>query len=260
MKYLVALLLIASASAAPRLRPLFPRGYSTIVGGTTASQGEFPYQLSFQDTAFGANFHFCGASVLNADTSITAGHCVYGEDYASPVNLRVVAGEQSLSTNSGNEQAVVIDRIAIHEDYSSSGTLNDIALLRGATSFSFNSNVAAVNLPSAFQATSGTCTVTGWGTLSSGGSSPDQLQKVDVPVVSDADCRAAYGTTSIKDYMICAGEEGKDSCQGDSGGPLYCSGYLGGIVSWGRGCADARYPGVYTEVSYFIDWINANKW
>ena len=57
--------------------------------------------------------------------------------------------------------------------------------------------------------------------------------------------------------MICAGEEGRDSCQGDSGGPMVDSeGLLIGIVSWGQGCADKDYPGVYTEVSAYITWIN----
>uniref|UniRef100_A0A8C9RG63 Peptidase S1 domain-containing protein n=1 Tax=Scleropages formosus TaxID=113540 RepID=A0A8C9RG63_SCLFO len=38
---------------------------------------------------------------------------------------------------------------------------------------------------------------------------------------------------------------------GDSGGPLVCDGRVYGIVSWGNGCGNSRYPGVYTAVSRF---------
>ena len=51
--------------------------------------------------------------------------------------------------------------------------------------------------------------------LQEGGSAPDVLMKVDVPVWSDEDCMAAYGDESVVASMICAGleEGGKDSCQ-----------------------------------------------
>lgn len=68
----------------------------------------------------------------------------------------------------------------------------------------------------------------------------------------------AYGDHNIINSMMCAGIEGKDSCQGDSGGPLTCDGLLCGIVSWGYGCALADFPGVYTQTSYFVDWISHN--
>lgn len=49
------------------------------------------------------------------------------------------------------------------------------------------------------------------------------------------------------------------SLQGDSGGPLVCelnnTWIQVGIVSWGIGCGRKGYPGVYTEVSFYKDWV-----
>lgn len=60
--------------------------------------------------------------------------------------------------------------------------------------------------------------------------------------------------------MMCAGTDtNHDSCQGDSGGPLLCNGVQTGVVSFGAGCGDRSYPGVYTSVSTFYEWIEDVK-
>ena len=106
------------------------------------------------------------------------------------------------------------------------------------------------------------CWVTGWGRLSAGGSSPDILQQVPVPIVGQDRCRRSY-PGRIDHTMICAGVDqgGIDACQGDSGGPMVCDSggkfHLQGVVSWGIGCADPNQYGVYSHVKYFMKWIKA---
>jgi trypsin len=101
--------------------------------------------------------------------------------------------------------------------------------------------------------------VTGWGTLSSGSSSlPRQLQVVTVPIVSRTECNDAYiEYGGITDNMVCAGITGggKDACQGDSGGPLAIDGQLVGLVSWGIGCGEPSFPGVYSNIATLRSFI-----
>ena len=110
-----------------------------------------------------------------------------------------------------------------------------------------------------------TLTTTGWGVSGYKPNKdtlhPSVLQKVQVPIIDQETC---YDWIKIsKDITFCAGyaEGGKDSCTGDSGGPIFrqnlngVGGTLYGISSWGYGCAEAKRPGVYTNVYYYLDWI-----
>jgi secreted trypsin-like serine protease len=91
-----------------------------------------------------------------------------------------------------------------------------------------------------------------------------KLRQVEVRLIAWQPCRSAYGFDWMDEHQICAGvpEGGKDSCQGDSGGPLVVrdekvtGGWVQvGVVSNGFGCALRGYPGVYTRVSAFEDWL-----
>lgn len=101
------------------------------------------------------------------------------------------------------------------------------------------------------------------------GPSSPTLQAVNLPVVSNEACSRAFASiksTTIDERVLCAGflQGGKDACQGDSGGPLMegkvegknSTFYQIGVVSYGFRCAEQGYPGVYTRVASFVDWIN----
>ena len=132
---------------------------------------------------------------------------------------------------------------------SQGGLGNDFCLLETSEPMDLDGNnrgIACLPDSGAHVATDSTvaekCFVAGWGTLSSGGSTPSDLQSVDVNIIADSDCTNAYGNRLHFGSEFCAGhlEGGKDSCQGDSGGPLICvdadnQPVLYGVVSWGFG-------------------------
>lgn len=61
--------------------------------------------------------------------------------------------------------------------------------------------------------------------------------------------------------QICVGGmKNRDTCQGDSGGPLMVEKangrwYAAGVVSFGVGCGKQGWPGVYTYIPNYIEWI-----
>merc|ERR1712019_54976 len=256
---------VALAAAAPKklsskfLSTPMARGGGRIVGGTEATPGEFPHQIALLRGGVGGSL-MCGGSLVAPNRVITAGHCCDGQS-ASRLGVRV--GSHNLYEDDPNQADIAVAAVHNHENYDSWTIENDICMLDLEEDADFSaSNIGSINIPSDGQEypDGHICTVSGWGTTSEGGSLARTLMKVDVPVVGDDDCRDAYGQNDIADSMICAGLDagGKDSCQGDSGGPFMCGFGLDGIVSWGYGCAQPGFPGVYTQTSYFVSWINSH--
>eukprot|EP00095_Tigriopus_kingsejongensis_P012609 maker-scaffold531_size145796-snap-gene-0.21 protein:Tk12609 transcript:maker-scaffold531_size145796-snap-gene-0.21-mRNA-1 annotation:"Trypsin-1" len=261
LKITLVVAMVALGAQAGQIRPTMPKrplGYPAdkIVGGSEVEPNSIPYQVSIQYPS--TDFHFCGGAIYDESTVITAAHCCAGQ---SASDMRVNAGEHSLSNNDGTEQLRDVSKIIGHGSYGIPGRFsNDICLLKLSEPLNLDGMVDAAKLPAQGEeyGSDNTLIVSGWGTLSAGGISPDALHSVVVPFVPDGVCRGNYYLEIIDKTMMCAGKEGVDSCQGDSGGPLTCDGVHCGVVSWGYGCAGLGQPGVYAKTSYFVDWIQAN--
>lgn len=90
---------------------------------------------------------------------------------------------------------------------------------------------------------------------------PESLKIVYVQLISNQKCEEIYELETdyhITKNMLCAFSPKKDACRGDSGGPLTLNEKLIGVVSWGIGCADQKFPGVYAQISANVihDWIS----
>ncbi|KAJ9597894.1 hypothetical protein L9F63_011260 [Diploptera punctata] len=245
---IITTLLVSSCSAGVRLPRHRPRLDGKIVGGQDADIENYPYQLSFE--YFGS--HICGASIVGESWVVTAAHCVDGIS-ARNVNLR--AGSSHKGRGGSLHQA---SEIIAHPKFDFYTIDSDIAVIKISSLFRFGRGIHFISLTTEEPKHGDMAVVTGWGTTSSGGVLPDQLQVVSVPIVDRSKCNESYASYGITDNMICAGtdEGGKDSCQGDSGGPLVVAGKLAGIVSWGVGCGSPGYPGVYSNVATLREFVD----
>jgi secreted trypsin-like serine protease len=259
-----------------------------IVGGHPAEDGKYPWQVrlySSEDDEVG----FCGGSIIGDRWILTAAHCLLDTD-------AVVVGYGSNDRTKTTK--IPSEKIIVHPGYIAGEKTDVALVklktpIPNAAAISYADPAEDRTLLPA----GAKVIVTGWGAIwdfqafqnavdvmagrrtvserkllaNEELEAPRKLHEVDVEVIDPAECKAVYQSLqvpafTIGDTEICATglTGGKDSCFGDSGGPLIVAtdnerGYAQvGIVSWGPQCGNPLYPGVYTRVSSFSNWIKQN--
>lgn len=253
MKFLLSLL-VAAFAALQVLATKVPGNRKIIVGGQPAPAGRYPWMAGLLSSSGGRPY--CGGALITPTVVYSAAHC--------PRPNFVSVG--CLNTND-NCARISVSSSIIHPNYSGRPVpRRDFRLIvlnsavSGISPLPFIADSSWGNLP-----TGQDVTVIGWGATSSGGPSSNQLLEVEVDVVSNSACASDYSSQGlpVEDNMICAARSGKDACQGDSGGPLFvrCDGsssdVLVGVVSWGVGCANPNFPGVYGRTSWADSWFRS---
>ncbi|XP_037314704.2 uncharacterized protein prss56 [Pungitius pungitius] len=233
---------------------------SRIVGGSPAPLGSWPWLVNLQRHGG----MMCGGVLVDSSWVVTAAHCFAGSQSES--YWTAVVGEFDITKTDPDEQVLKVNRIIPHPKFNPKTFNNDIALVELTSPVVLSNRVTPVCLPSGVEPPTGSpCLVAGWGSLYEDGPSADVVMEAKVPLLPQSTCKNTLGKELVTNTMLCAGylTGGIDSCQGDSGGPLIyqdrISGrfQLHGITSWGDGCGEKGKPGVYTRVSAFSDWIQA---
>ncbi|XP_070949729.1 atrial natriuretic peptide-converting enzyme isoform X2 [Macaca nemestrina] len=229
-----------------------------ILGGRTSRPGRWPWQCSLQSEPSG---HICGCVLIAKKWVLTVAHCFEGRENAAV--WKVVLGINNLDHPSVFMQTRFVKTIILHPRYSRAVVDYDISIIELNEDISETGYVRPVCLPSPEQwlEPDTYCYITGWGHM--GNKMPFKLQEGEVRIISLEQCQSYFDMKTITTRMICAGYESGtvDSCMGDSGGPLVCEKPGGqwtlfGLTSWGSVCfSKVLGPGVYSNVSYFVEWI-----
>ncbi len=239
-----------------------------IVGGEPVPTGELPFMVSIQYQRGGEARHFCGGSLIDADSVLTAAHCadvidrVNTRETIAFKNVRLVIGRTELNSQQGEERRISsFSNIRIHPLYNgATSSKYDAAVIN----FDDPVNLRPITLvgkgKNGLERPGRRAVVAGWGNtvqqdtdFSQPDRFPNRMRRAYPPIVSDAEGEEVYGRGYVSPLMVSAGKRGIDTCQGDSGGPMWGVADAGrrqiGITSFGAGCGARGFPGVYAEVN-----------
>ncbi|XP_026198934.1 granzyme A-like isoform X1 [Anabas testudineus] len=219
---------------------------SEIIGGKEVKPHSMPFMALLKN-----NTTVCGGTLISPSWVLTAAHC---KDIKT-----VLLGVHSIKEKKNEKNSRQIRKVKKqfpHPSYDEKKKVNDLMLLKLDKPAKPTKTVGLLKLDKTIQdPKAGTiCVVAGWGTTNNTTKQmSDVLMSVKVTVVDRKKCNSpkCYNRAITND-MVCAGSNGKkraDTCEGDSGGPLLCNGALVGVTSFGKGCGDIKFPGVYAFLS-----------
>ncbi len=241
-----------------------------VLGGDDSEPGDWPSMVALVSPGISTvkNRFFCGGTIIAERWVMTAAHCLFDAFRGPyiPSDIYVIAGIHDLVEDAELEE-VMVTNIIIHPDYDNSleSPPNDIALLELAEVLDAPVGELFVGESEDYTGTIGH--IVGWGATrfinEEAEAYPTTQQEAPVPLVSLATCNSPLSYAGlIVVTQLCAGyAEGQiDTCAGDSGGPLYIvengRTIQMGITSFGNGCGQENFYGIYTNVSHFIPWLS----
>lgn len=233
-----------------------------IIGGNiTGDELKYPFMATiwYLDEE---QFSFkCGASYIGKNFFITAAHCLKQRD---PKMTIIRMGGNNLN-NLPN--IFRIKQIYIHPKFNRENLKNDIAIIE-TTVEPDSIKYPPIRLPcnhliNICYIIGSSVKVVGYGKADKTGKKEyvEDMKEVDLKIKTIHDTK--YNSNLVCSDVFLAGDERDgiilDSCTGDSGGPcmkkIKDHWVLVGIVSWGSGCGEAKFPGVYTKVLSYHNWI-----
>jgi trypsin len=242
-------------------------GIEKIIGGETADIGKYPYFVQGPG---------CAGALVAPDIVLWAAHCgnIFDQN-------ELVIGAYNDTTLEEGAQSRFCDTWIFDDRYQTGCDPNrrvdinwDFSLCKLDKPVTDLANPKNINIVVNFEdnvpAEGDDLLVMGFGNTAPQYASfltPEILQDIAVPYITNEDCdiQSRYDGR-ITEQMLCAGfdDSSKNTCQGDSGAPIVrrttdddgniVDIHLG-IASWGFGCADNRFPGVYSRTSKGIGWI-----
>jgi hypothetical protein len=249
------------------------RARASIIGGTEAANGTFPW-LAFVIYKSAEGVDLCTGTVISTNVILTAGHC--GEDAETgvvnePSGYAVVTG--NVDWSSASREVSAVSKVVVYPGYWRSYGVGDAALLVlstpttapaiGLASWPSDSTDLEAGKPAV---------LAGWGDTYFAQEEPtERLRWSETALQKPAYCEANAPTFLPGDELcvINPPEYETGACYGDSGGPLISLNPSGsepieiGVISHGDGECSTESPTVLTRAdliaSWAHDWIEAVK-